>query len=86
MREAQVDRDAARFFFRQTIGVGAGERLDQRCLAVIDMAGGGENEILRIHRTIVIPSEAQRSRGIPWRNLEGDAFQKLIGIPRLRSG
>ena len=44
MRKAEIDRDPARFFLRQPVGVGAGERLDQRRLAVIDMSGGGEDE------------------------------------------
>ena len=42
--EAEFDRDAARFFFRQSIGIDPGQRLDERALAMIDMAGGGENE------------------------------------------
>ena len=40
----------ARLFFRQAIRVGAGERLDQRALAVIDVAGGGDDEV-RARRT-----------------------------------
>ena len=59
VREAQVDGDAARFFFRQAIGVGAGERLDQRALAVIDVSGGGDDVVLRVgHR-----QSSQRRRG-----------------------
>ena len=38
--EAQIDRDAALLFLLEPIGVLAGQRLDQRGLAVIDMAGG----------------------------------------------
>ena len=44
MREAEIDRDPARLFLRQPIGVGAGERFDQRALAVINVPGGGEDE------------------------------------------
>ena len=43
--EAQVDRDAARLLFRQPVGVGAGERFDQRRLAVIDMTGGADDDV-----------------------------------------
>ncbi len=41
-RKAKVDGDAAALFFRESIGVDAGERLHQRRLAVIDVAGGAE--------------------------------------------
>jgi len=36
--EAELDAHAARFFFRQSIGIDAGQRADQRGLAVIDVA------------------------------------------------
>ena len=48
MGKAQIDRDPARFLFRQTIGIGAGQRLDQRTLAVIDVTGGGDDEVLTV--------------------------------------
>src|SRR5204863_264430 len=41
--EAQVDGDAAGLFLGQAVGVGAGERAHQRALAMIDVAGGGED-------------------------------------------
>jgi hypothetical protein len=41
--ETQVDGDAAFFFFRKTIGIFAGEGVDQRTLAVIDMTCGTNN-------------------------------------------
>ena len=41
--KAQIDRDAALLFFRQAIGVDAGQRFDERCFAVVDMAGGGDD-------------------------------------------
>ena len=46
--EADVDGDAARFFFGQAVAVDAGEGLDERGLAVIDMASGAEDEIARL--------------------------------------
>ena len=53
--EAEVDRDAARLLFRQAVGIGARQRLDERALAVIDVTGGGDDEMVgrrpwRCHR------------------------------------
>ena len=45
LREAEIDRDAARFFLGQPVGVDSGERLDQRGLAVINVTGGREDEM-----------------------------------------
>ena len=45
--EAEVDRDAARLLLGQPVGVGAGERLDERRLAVVDVAGGADDDVLR---------------------------------------
>src|SRR5688572_18921656 len=42
-REAEIDRDAAAFFFRKTIRVDASERVDEGGLAVIDVSGGTED-------------------------------------------
>ena len=43
VRVPRFERDAAALFFRKAIGVDAGERLDQRGLAVIDVAGGADD-------------------------------------------
>ncbi len=48
MGETKIDRDPARFFLGQPIGIDAGQRLDQRGLAVIDMARRGENKVLHV--------------------------------------
>src|ERR1700739_850691 len=48
--EAEIDSNAARLFFGQAVRIGPGQRLDERTLAVIDVAGGGENEIY--HRAV----------------------------------
>ena len=53
MREAEIDRDTARLFLGQTIGVDAGQRLDQRGLPVIDVTGGRENEMFLRHGAFV---------------------------------
>src|SRR5260370_28024003 len=51
IREPQVDRDAALLLFLETVGILPGERLDQRGLAMVDMAGGADNRMgdLRSH-------------------------------------
>ena len=49
-REAQLDGDAARLLLGEAIGVDAGQRPDQRGLAVVDVARGAENEPLRRFR------------------------------------
>ena len=49
MCKAKVDRDAARFFFGQPVGVGPGQRFDQRGFAMVDVSGGGKNKVLLGH-------------------------------------
>src|SRR5207244_3449626 len=44
-REAQVDGDAARLLLGQAVGVGPRQRLDQRGLAVVDVAGGADHDV-----------------------------------------
>ncbi len=41
--KAEIDRDAARFFFLQAVGVDPGQRAHERGLAVVDMAGGADD-------------------------------------------
>ena len=43
MREAEVERHAARAFLFPAIGIGAGQRLDERRFAVIHVAGGADD-------------------------------------------
>ncbi len=43
-RVAELDRDAAPALLRQPVGVGPGERADQRRLAVVDVPGGAERQ------------------------------------------
>ena len=47
--ETQINGHATRFFLRQPIRVRAGKRLNQGTLAVIYVAGGGENGMLLGH-------------------------------------
>ncbi len=46
--EAEVDGDAARLLLRQAVGVDAGQGPDQRGLAVIDVAGGADDDVLHV--------------------------------------
>src|SRR5262249_46643243 len=57
--EADVDGDAARFFLGQTVAVDAGEGLDERRLAVVNMSSGAEDEIAR-HAVIIAGNEIAR--------------------------
>src|ERR1700674_1514819 len=43
--EAEIDRNAALLFFFEAVGVLAGERFDERGLAVIDMTGGADDGV-----------------------------------------
>jgi len=42
--EAEVDGDAAAFFFGEAVGVDAGESADERGLAVVDVPGGSDDD------------------------------------------
>ncbi len=44
MRKADVDGDAAALLFFETIGIDAGERFDQRGLAVVDVTCGADDD------------------------------------------
>ena len=44
VRKSNVDGDAAALLFFETIGIDAGERFDQRGLAVVDVTGGADDD------------------------------------------
>ena len=44
--EAEVDGDAAALFLFEAVGVDAGEGFDERGLAVIDVSGGADDDVL----------------------------------------
>ena len=46
MRKSEFYGDSAQFFFRQAIGIGAGERFNQSTLSVIHVAGSCYDEML----------------------------------------
>jgi len=48
VREAEVDGDASRFFFWQTVGINSGQRFDQGTLSMIHVTSGSDNKMLRI--------------------------------------
>jgi len=47
--KAEIDRDAATFFFRKTIGIRAGQSAHECTLAVINVTGGADNQGMRNH-------------------------------------
>ncbi len=59
MREAEVERDAAPLLLLEAVAVDAGERANERGLAVIDMAGGADEK--RSHRCTLIAQRAGSS-------------------------
>ena len=50
MRKTQVNGYAALLFFFETIGIDAGECPDQGGLAVVDMAGGSDDDVFHFDR------------------------------------
>jgi hypothetical protein len=45
-REPEVDGDAPALFFLEAVGVRPGQRLDQRGLAVVNVAGRADDDVL----------------------------------------
>ncbi len=45
-REPELDRDAALLLLAETVGVDAGQRLDELGLAVVDVTRGAEDDVL----------------------------------------
>ena len=62
--EAEVDRNPALLFFLEPVGVLAGERLDERGLAVIDMTGGADDGVSGggSHRGVDVTPQAMRAK------------------------
>ena len=58
---AEIDRHSPRFLFRQTIGIYAGYRLQQRRFAVVNMSSGGNNHRNNISINRVSSSRQRRS-------------------------
>ena len=69
--ESEIDRDATRFLFRQTVGIGAGERLDERALAVINMTSSGKDEMFFNH--LITTKNAKTTKG-----LEDETFDAVL--------
>jgi hypothetical protein len=44
MSKAEINRYSAAFFFLQAVGVDAGQCLDQRGFAMVNVAGGAEDD------------------------------------------
>ena len=71
VREAEVERDAAPLLLREAVAVDAGERADERGLAVVDVAGGADEK-----RLIAAPL---RSAG---RQFDGEDASRAAGCRR----
>ena len=54
VREAEIDRDAAGLLFLQAIGIGPGERLLERALPVVDVAGRTDDDGFHRKRKITM--------------------------------
>src|SRR5438094_3902378 len=61
MSEPEIDGDASGLFFGQTVRVRAGQCFHQRAFAVVDMAGGGEDEMLGGHGNLLSYAEVHNS-------------------------
>ena len=44
--ESEIDRDTAALFFFEAVGIRAGERFHERGFAVVDVAGGADDNVL----------------------------------------
>ena len=51
-REAEVDGHASFLFFLEAVGVDAGQGAHKRGLAVVDVAGGADDDGLNVHGQI----------------------------------
>ena len=75
--EAEIDRNPALLLLLEAVGVLAGERLDQRGLAVIDMAGGADDGVgdgmmgdggshgVKLKIELTLPNAAAKRGGAP---------------------
>ncbi len=61
-REPQIDGDPAALFLFQSVGMGAGQRLDERGLPVVDVSGGTDDDVFGFHRAIGSPMLAEQER------------------------
>ena len=53
MGKAQLDRDPALLFLLQAVGVDAGDRPHQGRLAVVDVAGGAQNDLFQFWKLLM---------------------------------
>ena len=62
---AKIDGDAATLLLGQAIGIDAGECLYQRCLAMIDMAGGADDHRSALDAAMAAVQPANRHQASP---------------------
>src|SRR5690349_7297245 len=78
-REAEIDGDTARLFFLQPVSVDAGQCLDERCLAVIDVARGADD-----HAERPIKSSDRDRIGVQPGN-DGNKFLFLVEAAKIQN-
>ena len=61
--EAQVDRHAPLFLLLEPVGVAAGQALDQRRLAVVDVAGRAERDVDSLHACVSLQGTGSGTSG-----------------------
>ena len=52
--KTKLDSDSVCLFLLEAISVNAGQRLDQRGLAMVDMSGRAEDEVFHLYRLIFL--------------------------------
>ena len=78
--EAERDRHAARLLLGQAVGIGARQRLDEAGLAVVDVAGGAEDEVGHgVAGASPVPGRPARADGNR-RGWFGDRQQAIVGL------
>ena len=82
MRESEIDRDATGPFLRQTVRVGASEGFHQRALAVVDVPGSGDDEMLlhRLHHARATPASHNPANQPCAMLLRADELQHRVGL------
>src|ERR1700744_5083933 len=83
--KAKLDGDAARLLFLETIGVDAGQRANQRCLTVVDVAGGADDHAATFGKGCAARSSASRSSTGLSVDLTGSKNGSASVLPPLRA-
>jgi len=80
VRKAEVDADPALLLFLEAIGVDAGERPDQRGLAVVDVTGGSQDELAVSHRPAMMLGNVSHVRHSGHRFIQDERMKDLFHV------